>query len=93
MDDNDINRTVLVRHLNALSRDRGLMINVIAVADGADAVAAATAGGEPIDLVFMDIQMEPMDGLEATRRIRAFEAEHGRASVPIVGVSGNARQV
>ena len=42
------------------------------------------------DVVFMDMQMPVMDGLEATRRIRAFELAHARARTPIVAMTANA---
>ncbi|MBF0426103.1 MAG: response regulator [Magnetococcales bacterium] len=45
---------------------------------------------EPFDLVLMDMQMPEMDGLEATRRIRAYEAESGSRRVPVVAITANA---
>ena len=58
-------------------------------ADGAQAVEAARRGG--FDLILMDMQMPVLDGLEATRRIRAEEAEQKRPRVTIIAMTANAR--
>jgi len=44
----------------------------------------------PFDVVFMDMQMPVMDGLAATRAIRAFELAQQRPAVHIVAMTANA---
>lgn len=41
------------------------------------------------DIVFMDLMMPELDGYDATRQMREFEAKTGRKSVPIVAVSAH----
>jgi CheY-like chemotaxis protein/HPt (histidine-containing phosphotransfer) domain-containing protein len=60
---------------------------VVAVKNGKQAVDAVRS--QPFDLVLMDVEMPEMDGLEATRIIRAAEKETG-AHVPIVALTARA---
>jgi signal transduction histidine kinase/ActR/RegA family two-component response regulator len=56
--------------------------------DGRAAVARVPEGG--LDLILMDVQMPEMDGLTATRAIRAWEtATHGQ-HLPIIAVTAEA---
>ena len=81
-EDNLVNQTVAKGLLARL----GFTVEV--VGDGARAVERLER--EHFDAVLMDMQMPVMDGLEATRRIRAAEAASGRTRVPIVGLTANA---
>jgi len=54
------------------------------VKSGEDAVKSVAAGG--YDAVLMDITLAGLDGIEATRRIRALPGSVGQ--VPVIGISG-----
>jgi CheY-like chemotaxis protein len=81
-DDHPTNRAVLEVILSLIEAE------LVSVEDGAQALAAFKSG--EFDVVLMDLQMPVMDGFEAIREIRKFEAEMSRRRTPILAVSANA---
>jgi two-component system, sensor histidine kinase and response regulator len=77
-EDSPVNQKVALRLLERRGHEP------VVVANGREALEALEDGA--FDLVLMDVQMPEMDGLEATRAIRAREEERG-SHVPIVAMT------
>ena len=84
VEDNDLNAEIA-----QFTLDRAGAV-VTHVKDGESAVETfAASAPHEFDVVLMDIMMPGIDGLEATRQIRALDREDA-ATTPIIAVSANA---
>jgi CheY-like chemotaxis protein len=67
-----------------------LGLQVTLVQNGQEALDVLMAEHHRFDIVLMDCQMPVLDGIEATRRLRAYELETGHPNVPVVALTANA---
>lgn len=79
VDDHPMNRELGATMLGLLGCE------VVLAENGEEGVAAAQAGG--CDLILMDVHMPRMDGLDATRAIRALGGAN--ATIPIIAMSAD----
>ncbi|MBB5350887.1 signal transduction histidine kinase/CheY-like chemotaxis protein [Haloferula luteola] len=81
-EDNPINRKLALAALAQIGCTPDIAV------DGQEALDAAVR--ERYDIILMDVQMPGMDGLEATRRIREWEADHQVPPAKIIALTANA---
>jgi len=81
-EDNIINQKLIKRTLE----DLGLSITI--ASNGLEAFQKRKDGN--FDLIFMDIQMPFIDGVEATQEILDYESDYNQPHVPIIALTANA---
>jgi len=81
VDDNDINKRLLAKVLEEEN------LEVSYASNGKEAVDLRKA--ENFDIIFMDIQMPIMDGVEASKEIRKYEDIECLVPVPIIALTAN----
>lgn len=84
VEDNEINQEVASRLMERMG------MRVTLAENGLDALNICRA--KKFDIIFMDIQMPVMDGLEAARRLREQEADQSARPTPIVAMTAHAMQ-
>ncbi|MFW6312714.1 MAG: two-component regulator propeller domain-containing protein [Spirochaetota bacterium] len=83
-EDEAINRLYLTRHLESLGYE------VEVTTDGSEAIERVSS--EDFALVLMDLGMPRVGGLDATRRIRAWERSEAQRRVPIIALTAHTHE-
>ena len=82
VDDSEISQLFISKLVERMGHEVDIAV------DGLDALAQARQ--KHYDLILMDMQMPRMDGIEATRKLKAMRAPMN--AIPIIGLTANARE-
>ena len=86
-EDNSVNQKVAKRMLERLG------CRVTLADNGEEAVKFVCHSEAEFDLIFMDVQMPVLGGLEATQSIREWESKHAlRPALPVIALTANAME-
>lgn len=84
VDDNSVNLMLLQRYMMRLGRPQ------IGATNGQEAVDTYKANAKAISIIFMDITMPVLDGLQASRLIRDYERSSGTERAMIIALTAMA---
>jgi CheY-like chemotaxis protein len=85
VEDNIINQKLIYSILKNFSID-------VTIANNGQEALNMRKDSDGYDIIFMDIQMPIMSGVEATKKILEYERENGKKHIPIVALTANAIQ-
>ena len=85
VEDNAVNRQLASRMLGRLGH------RVVTAENGREALEMLATNR--CDIVFMDMQMPVLGGLDATRMLREMEAEKGVEPVPVIALTANSHEL
>ena len=84
VEDNEVNQLVARRLLEHMG------VTVVTARNGHEALEKVRQ--RDFDCILMDVQMPVLDGMEATRQLRQWEREQGRAPIPVIALTANAME-
>ena len=82
-EDNTVNQMVIQGILKMLG------VETVLAKNGKEAIGCLKKASDKFDIIFMDCEMPELNGYDATRAIRNFEAQMNKVAIPIIALSAH----